>query len=156
MKIRWKPLLLCLAVPVALGSLVGFFTMDGMKRFPMLEQPPLSPPTWLFPVVWTVLYLMMGLASYLVRTGGASEQEREEALHLYRWQLAVNLAWPVLFFGLGWYWLAFGWLVLLLVLILWTMLKFYKVDGRTVFLLLPYLLWVGFAGYLNCGIALLN
>lgn len=101
MSIRWKPLLFNMAVPLALGSLTGYFTMDGMKAFSALEQPPLSPPAWVFPVAWTLLYLMMGAAAYLIFASDAPREERKGALRLYAWQLLVNLSWPVLFFALA-------------------------------------------------------
>lgn len=156
MSIRWKPLLFNMAVPLALGSLTGYFTMDGMKTFSALEQPPLSPPAWVFPVAWTLLYLMMGAAAYLIFASDAPREERKGALRLYAWQLLVNLSWPVLFFCFGWYGAAFCWLVLLWILVFRTTITFYRFDHKTLFLLLPYLFWVSFAGYLNLGIVLLN
>ena len=121
-----------------------------------MNQPPLSPPGWLFPVVWTILYLLMGYASYRVATSGADSGKIRRALTLYGAQLAVNFLWPLVFFGLGWYLVAFFILILLWVLILLTMRAFSEIDEVAGNLLLPYLLWVTFAGYLNFGVYLLN
>lgn len=156
MKLKWKPLLLCLAVPLLVGGLSALLTKDSMETFAKLNQPPLSPPGWLFPVVWTVLYLLMGFASYLVLTSGAPKEEIRRALTLYGIQLAANFVWPLLFFRMQRFLLAFFWLLLLWVLILLTKRRFSAISPTAGALLLPYLLWVTFAGYLNFGIYQLN
>lgn len=112
-------------------------------------------PAWLFPVVWTLLYLLMGLAAYLVLTGGTCRQRRE-AMVVYGAQLAVNFFWSVLFFTFKAYLLALVWLVLLWGLIVLTIWRFAAVRPLAGWLLVPYLLWVTFAGYLNFGVFLLN
>ena len=121
--------------------------------FEMVEKPPLSPPGWLFPVVWTALYLMMGLASYLV---AASGQPAGDALNIYGIQLAVNFLWPILFFNFRLFGLSLVWLVLLWVLVLVTLLRFWRISPAAGWLMVPYLLWVTFAAYLNAGIWILN
>lgn len=156
LKIRWKELLACLAVPLAVGGASAFLTRDGMAAFSSLKQPPLSPPQWLFPVAWTALYLLMGAASYLVKTSGGPAAAVRRALGAYGVQLAVNFFWPFLFFGLGWYLAALIWLVLLWALIAVTMARFSRVSRTAAWLLLPYLLWTAFAVYLNLGVYLLN
>lgn len=156
MKLDWKKLLICLAIPLAVGGLAALLTGGGMREYGTMNQPPLSPPGWLFPIVWTVLYLAMGYASYRVLTSGAPEGEIRKALTLYGVQLAVNFLWPLVFFGLNWYLVAFFILVLLWVLIWLTMRAFSNIDELAGNLLLPYLLWVTFAGYLNFGVYLLN
>ena len=151
MKIQWKKLLICLAIPLAVGGLAALFSgsMSGAAN-----QPPLSPPGWVFPVVWTALYLLMGYASYRVLT--ADEQDTKKALRLYGAQLALNFLWPILFFGFDAYLLAFLVLIGLWVAIFLTIRKFSEIDETAGNLLLPYLLWVTFAGYLNLGVYLLN
>ncbi|MCI5640432.1 MAG: tryptophan-rich sensory protein, partial [Lachnospiraceae bacterium] len=109
----------------------------------------------LFPVVWTILYILMGISSYLI-THSDSQVDKTNALTLYTLQLGANFLWSILFFGMGWYFFSFLWLCLLWVLILATILSFQKISPRAAWLLVPYLLWVTFAGYLNLGIALLN
>ena len=153
---KWKSLLLALAVPLVVGGLSTLVTRNQMTAFSQLNQPPLSPPAWLFPVVWTVLFLFMGLASYLVGRSDADSLLIRRALTLYGLQLVVNFFWPILFFNGKVYFIAFLWLLLLWGLILATMVQFARVRKSAAWLLLPYLLWVTFAGYLNLGIFLLN
>ena len=116
MKINWKPLLIALAIPLAVGGLATLLS-GGMADYKALEQPPLSPPGWVFPVVWTVLYLLMGYASYRVYTAGMSPALTKKALRFYAAQLALNFLWPIVFFGFEWYLAAFVILVALWVLI---------------------------------------
>ncbi|MDE7219938.1 MAG: tryptophan-rich sensory protein [Oscillospiraceae bacterium] len=151
-----KRLLLCLAIPLAVGGLSAFFTRNGMERFAALEKPPLTPPGWLFPVVWTILFLLMGAASYLASNSGGNRPAVGGALALYALQLAFNFMWPVIFFNLGWYLFAFCWLVVLWLLILAETVRFYRLSHTAGYLMLPYLIWVAFAGYLNLGVYLLN
>ncbi len=156
MKIRWKPLLIAVAIPLAVGGLAALLTMNSMETFGRLNQPPLSPPAWLFPVVWTILYALMGVASYLVYVSHGPRRAVNAALTLYGIQLAVNFFWSLIFFSAGAYLAAFLWLLLLWGLILATLVRFYRLSPLAGYLLIPYLLWVSFAGYLNFGIYLLN
>jgi len=156
MKQRWKSLLACLVIPLAVGGLSALLSGSGMAQFARLEQPPLSPPGWLFPVVWTILYLLMGLASWLVLTSGHDREDIQNALWLYGVQLVVNFFWSIWFFGLSMYLFAFVWLILLWLLIIGTTVQFYRIDPRAGLLMIPYVLWVTFAGYLNFAIYLLN
>lgn len=155
-KIKWKKLILLTALPLAVGALAAILTRGGMEDFEIMRKPPLSPPAWLFPVVWTILYALMGIASYLVCSSRASPARKRRALTVYGIQLAVNFFWSLLFFGLEVYLLAFVWLVLLWLLILLTMVMFSYISETAGKLLVPYLLWVSFAGYLNLGVYLLN
>lgn len=125
-----KALSISLLVPLAVGGLAAMLTMDSMAQFAALAQPPLSPPGWVFPVVWTVLYLLMGWASFLVWKSDAPQAEKTRALGLYGAQLAVNFAWPLLFFRAGLYGFALVWLVILLVLVVETVLAFRRIDRR--------------------------
>ena len=149
MKIDKKRLIICLAIPLVVGGAAGLLTMNSMEAFEALNQPPLSPPGWLFPVVWTVLYVLMGIASYLVSVSDAPQEEKARALWTYGIQLAFNFLWPIAFFNLKWYLFAFLWLVILWILILITALRFGRIRKPAGYLLVPYLLWVAFAGYLN-------
>ena len=151
-----KALIICLLIPLAVGGLAAALTMGSMEQFAALAQPPLSPPGWVFPVVWTVLYLLMGWASFLVWKSDAPQVEKKRALTLYGVQLAVNFAWPLLFFRAGLYGFALVWLVILLVLVVETVLAFRRIDRRAVWLLAPYILWLLFAAYLNAGVWMLN
>lgn len=119
-----------------------------------LIKPPLTPPPWVFPVVWTILYTLMGYAAY--RVAGSGERGTEEAVKLYWLQLFVNLLWPIAFFRLEWRLFAFFWLLLLVVLITCTIRRFQPIDATAARLLYPYLAWCGFATYLNLAFYLLN
>lgn len=155
MKINWKKLLICLAIPLAVGGLAALLS-GGMSDYGTMVKPPLSPPGWVFPVVWSILYLLMGYASYRILESGAPKEEIKKALILYGLQLLANFIWPLLFFGGGWFLLSFFWLVLLWVLIYLTIRAFSKIDETAGNLLIPYILWVTFAAYLNFGIYLFN
>jgi len=153
LKIQWKNLITCLAIPLAAGSLSTLLTQNNRKAFESIHKPFLAPPGWLFPVVWTILYILMGIASYLVLTSG---KPKDTALTVYGIQLAFNFFWPIIFFRLELYLFAFIWLVLLWLLILKTANLFYQISKPAGYLMLPYLLWVTFAGYLNFSIYVLN
>ena len=155
MKIKWKKLIICLAIPLGVGALAALLT-GGMSQYKQLRQPPLAPPGWVFPVVWSILYLLMGYASYRILVSNAPRREKNNALKLYGAQLAINFLWPLVFFGLEQYLLAFFVLLLLWSLIFFTVRAFSRIDETAADLLLPYIIWVTFAGYLNVGVYLLN
>lgn len=150
-----KKRLLCLAIPLAVGGLAALLS-GGMESYKVVNQPPLSPPGWVFPVVWTVLYLLMGEASYRVLTANADPDQIKKALTAYGVQLFLNFLWPLVFFGGQMYLAAFFILIALWVGIFITMRRFTKINETAGDLLIPYLLWVTFAGYLNLGVFLLN
>ena len=152
--IKLRPLLANLLIPLAVGGFSALLTMDSMEVYQNLNQPPLSPPGWLFPVVWTILFVLMGIAAYLVWMRDSTG--RNGALFLYGIQLAMNFGWSLIFFNAQNYMLAFFWLVALWVLILLTTISFFKETKAAGWLMIPYLLWVAFAGYLNAGVWLLN
>ena len=155
MKQNVKALLIALAIPLAVGGLATLLS-GGMGDFRMLNQPPLSPPGWVFPVVWTVLYLLMGYSSYRVYTAGKPPAFTQRALKLYAAQLFFNFLWPIVFFSFAWYLGAFFVLLILWALILLTLRAFTVIDETAGDLLIPYILWVTFAGYLNLGVYFLN
>ena len=155
MEIKWKKLLLCLVIPLAAGGLSALVS-GGMDSYGYLRQPPLSPPGWVFPVVWSILYLLMGYASYRVLTSNATHQEKKTALILYGIQLALNFLWSPVFFGLHWYLAAFFVLVAMWAVIYRCIKAFAVADEIAGDLLIPYILWVTFAGYLNFGVYFLN
>ena len=153
LRINWKKLIICVAIPLLVGGLSALFTMGSMKSFETVNKPPLSPPGWLFPVVWSILFVVMGIASYIVSESG---KENFKALFFYAVQLFFNFWWSIIFFNLEAYLFAFIWLVALWILILITTVSFYKISKAAGYLMIPYLVWVTFAGYLNLGIYLLN
>ena len=139
-----------------MSRISAFLTRGSMEAFESLNQPPLSPPGWLFPIVWTILYTLMGIASYLVLESDADSNKVSTAMTIYIWQLAVNFLWPTFFFNFGWYLFAFIWLFFLWVLVLITTLRFFNVSKIAGILMIPYLLWTTFACYLNFGVWFLN
>ncbi len=157
---RWSGIAFALLLPLAVGGLAAALAAGGMARFGALNQPPLTPPGWLFPVVWTVLYLLMGYAGYLLRAelplNDAARRNRRAALFLYALQLFFNFVWPLLFFRAGLYAFAFLWLLVLWLLLFLLIRAAAKTRKLAAVLLLPYLAWVTFAGYLNLMIAVLN
>ncbi len=155
MKINWKRLLLNLAIPLAVGGLAALLS-GGMGDFETMNKPPLSPPGWVFPVVWSILYLLMGYAAYRVQVSGKPQEDIRKAMLFYAVQLGLNFLWPLVFFAFHLYLLAFFVLVALWVLIVLTIRAFSRLDEAAGDLLLPYILWVTFAGYLNLGVYFLN
>lgn len=152
-----KPYVISILIALAVGGLAAWLTMDSMEIYRSINQPELSPPAWLFPVVWGILYVLMGISAAFVYTDkNASPKEKASALKVYALQLIVNFFWSLIFFNLRNYLFAFIWLVLLWVLIIIMIVKFYKIRPLAGLLQIPYLLWVTFAGYLNLMIYLLN
>ena len=153
MKKQWKTLIICIVIPLAVGGLSALLTRGSMQMFNSINKPKLAPPGWLFPVAWTILYILMGIASYLVVT---SKKPNGSAMITYGLQLIFNFFWSIIFFNLNLYLFAFIWLVVLWLLILKTIIKFFQISEPAGYLMIPYLLWVTFAGYLNLSIYLLN
>jgi len=140
----------------AVGALAGLLTREATQLYnATIQKPPLSPPAIVFPIVWAILYALMGVSAarvYLMPPSVA----RSRGLLLYLVQLFFNFFWSVIFFNFQAFGLAFVWLVVLWVLILWMILTFRRVDPLAAALQVPYLLWVTFAGYLNFGVWMLN
>ena len=152
----WKPYAAWIAGTEAVGALSGWLTRDGTKLYTQtIVQPPLSPPSIVFPIVWMILFALMGVGAariYLSR----SSKERSTGLLLYGLQLAFNFVWSFLIFQFRLFGFALLWLAILWLLILGMALTFRKVDSLAAGLQIPYLLWVAFAGYLNFGVWMLN
>ena len=156
LNINKKLLAICIALPLLVGGAAALLTGGSMQLFETVNKPPLSPPGWLFPVAWTILYTLMGIATYLMLTADAEKQEKARAFSVYIYQLIVNFLWPTFFFNLQWYLFSLLWLMLLWILVLVTLLRYYYISKPAGYLLIPYLLWLTFAAYLNLGIWLLN
>ncbi len=152
--VNLKRLLIALAVPLAVGALSAFASGSFSEQYAVVNKPPLSPPGWIFPVVWTLLYLAMGYASYLVMTVGG--RDAKDALTVYYVQLALNFLWPILFFRFRLYTFAIFELILLIAAVTVMVIRFSHVEERAGYLTLPYLIWLCFALYLNIGVAVLN
>lgn len=152
-KIEWKPLIVSVAISLGAGVLGSFLAPDIGMMYATMQKAPLAPPAWVFPVVWTILYVLMGIAAYRIWLTPEGEGRRE-ALFYYVLQLIVNILWPFLFFRLGLYMVAFFWLLLLWYLVFVTWQKFKLLDRRAGLLLVPYLIWLTFAAYLNLAVAI--
>lgn len=153
---NWKTLLLFLAIPVSVGLLSAVVSMEGMKHFDEMQKPAHTPPGWVFPAAWTALYLLMGYASYVVWRSDAPRRVVDHAMVWYGAQLAANFLWSPLFFRWELYLPALIWLGLILVLVLFTLSRFWRVEPKAGFLLVPYALWTMFALWLNAGVWSLN
>lgn len=153
---QWKTYAFWILLGEAVGALSGWLTRDGMEFYKAeITKPVLSPPSIVFPIVWGILYALMGIGAARIRLSRPS-RERKRSLWLFLAQLAFNFFWSILFFNLRYFGLAFFWLAALWILILWMILSFRKTDPLSAWLQVPYLLWVAFAGYLNLGVWMLN
>ena len=154
--IKWGKLTASVAVALAAGGLGALLGGDFSSRYTQMYKPLLSPPGWVFPAVWTILYVLMGLACYQVWQSEATRPRKKRALILYGVQLAMNALWPLLFFRLSAYLAAFIWLLLLLAAAWLCALTFRYIRKSAGDLLTPYLIWLFFAAYLNLGVYLMN
>lgn len=152
--IKLKPLLISLLIPLGIGSLASFLTMNSMDVYKNLNLPSFAPPSFIFPVAWTILYILMGISAYMIYD--SSSPLKSKALTVYSIQLIFNFIWPLIFFNGQMYLLAFMWLILLWILVLWMIILFHKINRVAAYFQIPYLIWLTFAAYLNLGIYLLN
>lgn len=149
---NWKIYTFWILISEAVGALAGWLTRSGIAAFhASIIQPPLSPPAWLFPLVWIILYALMGISAARV-----SMTENRNGLRLFAAQLTVNFFWTLLFFNARAYGLAVVLLALLWILVRLMILAFHSADPAAAWLQLPYLLWLAFALYLNIGVWILN
>lgn len=155
-KQTWKIYAVWILLTGAVGGLSSWLTREGSQVFnETAAQPPLSPPSIVFPIVWSILYALMGISAARISLEEPSAQ-RSKGLNLYIAQLIVNFFWSLIFFNAQAYGLAFIWLLLLWILVLWMILTFYKVDPFAAWLQVPYLIWLTFAAYLSFGVWNLN
>jgi tryptophan-rich sensory protein len=156
MKASWKPYVFWILLAEAVGALSGWLSREGSEVFSQtVTQPPLSPPAILFPIVWSILYALMGIGAARVSLTPSSP-ERSRSLNLFVIQLVVNFFWSLIFFNAQAYGFAFLWLLLLWMLVLLMILAFRQVDPVAAWLQIPYLLWLTFAAYLSFGVWYLN
>ena len=151
---KYKPYLISIAIPLAVGGVSAFFTMNGMPYYDMQKKPFFAPPNVVFPVVWTILYILMGISAAWI--WNSKDPQKMQALKTYALQLAVNFLWSFIFFGLHQYFLAFLWLLFLIFLVAKMNKEFAQIDVKAAKLQIPYLLWCCFAAILNLGIWWLN
>ncbi len=154
MILKLKPLITSLVISLGVSGLSSITIRGSSEIYKNLNRPPISPPSWIFPVVWTILYILMGISSYIIYESNSNIKNK--ALTVYITQLAVNFIWPILFFNLEMFLFSFIWLILLLGLVLYMTLLFYQIKPLAAYLQIPYILWLIFAGYLNLMIYILN
>ena len=151
---KYKPYLISIAIPLAVGGLSAFFSMKGMPYFETVRKPWFQPPNILFPIVWTILYILMGISS--ARVWESNDPKKTSALKTYSLQLIVNFFWSIIFFGIHQYSFAFFWLLLLIGLVIKMIRDFAQIDIKAARLQIPYLFWCCFAAILNFSIWQLN
>ncbi|MBP3285086.1 MAG: tryptophan-rich sensory protein [Clostridia bacterium] len=139
-------------IPILIGIIIGIL-ISGSMNYESLVKPPLAPPAFLFPIVWAILYTLMGISDGILTANSLKDAKTN---FIYYLQLFVNALWPIAFFLLKWRFFAFLWIILLAVLIIWMIREFYKKNKLSAYLQIPYLLWTLFATYLNLGIWWLN
>jgi len=158
--VKLKPALKLIAALVISGSAGAVGTLFTISAIPAwyatLAKPALNPPTWVFGPVWTALYALMGIAAFLVWNKGWGRADVRKALGFFLLQLALNAVWSIIFFGWHDILSAFICIAALWLTIVWTMMLFYRISKPTMYILLPYILWVSFAAYLNYSILMLN
>ncbi len=149
-------LVISVAVPLGIGFGGSFFTADSMGWYQTLNKPFFNPPNWIFAPVWTILYVFMGIAFFLVWQRGFSQKLGKVALSCFILQLIFNAAWTPVFFGMKQPLIAFGVIILLWLAVAATIICFQRVNKLSAILLFPYIIWVSFAAVLNASICVLN
>ena len=154
---KLKPFVISIAIALAVGGLSALLTMGNMNLYNEVETPPLSPPSILFPIVWTILYILMGISAAIVYTHRDDNfHEAQMGLRTYAISLCFNFLWSIVFFNFKWFGFAFFWLLGLLFFIIKTIVCYFRVNKPAAYFQIPYAIWVAFAGYLNFGIWMLN
>jgi len=154
---RWIKLIIAIVISELAGGVGSLITISAIPTwYATLAKPALNPPSWIFGPVWTTLYLLMGIAAFLIWNKGWDRKDVQKALGVFLLQLALNAIWSVIFFGLHSPFWAFVDIVLMWLAIISTMALFYRISRPAMWLLLPYILWVSFAAYLNYSILALN
>lgn len=149
-------LVISILIPLAVGGISAALTSKGMTMYSSMEKPPLSPPAWVFSVAWTLLYIMMGLASYFIIVSEADPRSKAMVLTIYGIQLAMNFMWSIVFFNWGMFLFAFIWLVIMWALVCFCAFRFASISSIAGYLMSPYVLWLIFAAYLNFGAYMLR
>ncbi|WP_295585586.1 TspO/MBR family protein [uncultured Oscillibacter sp.] len=155
-KHRWKIYAVWILLTEAIGALSGWLTRKGAKTYSQsIVQPPLSPPPIAFPIVWGILFALMGAGAARIYLASPSDA-RSQGLRIFFLQLGFNFFWSIIFFNLQRFGLALIWLLVLWGLIIWMIAVFHRTDRLAAWMQIPYLLWVSFAAYLNFGVWRLN
>ena len=157
MKQKAKTYIISIAISLSVGIISALLTRGNMNIYEEITTPPLSPPSFLFPIVWTVLFILMGISAAMIyETRTAPKRQKDTALYTYAASLFVNFFWSIIFFNMRAFLFAFIWILLLLFLIIATILQYRKINSTAAYLQIPYAVWVTFAAYLNFGIWILN
>lgn len=152
-KINIKELVISIIIPIVFGILSSVFS-GNFNTYQEISKPKFAPPGFIFPIVWFILFIFMGISSYLIYK--SNSYDKEKSLLIYNIQLIVNFFWSIIFFRLKNYFLAFIWIILLLVLIIIMFSRFYKINKISAYLQIPYIIWVVFATILTYSIYALN
>lgn len=152
-----KPYIISIFIALAVGGASALLTIGNMDIYSEVKTPPISPPSFLFPIVWSILYILMGVSAAIVyKKRNYFAEDVQMGLNAYKISLFFNFLWSIIFFNFNWFGLAFFCLLGLLFFIIKTVILYYKVDKIAAYLQIPYIIWVIFAGYLNFGIWMLN
>ncbi len=154
MVIKLKPLIANILIVLGIGGLAGFLTRNSMDVYSDIVKPAFSPPGFIFPIVWTILYILMGISAYMIYT--SKSDDKKAALTVYGIQLVFNFFWSIIFFNFEAYTFAFVWIIILWILIAIMIYMFYQIEPKAAYLQIPYFLWVTFAAILNLVIVRLN
>ena len=152
--IKLKPFITSLSISLGVGLLSSILTSSSMNIYENINKPNLSPPSITFPIVWTILFILMGISAYLIYI--SKSPNKKNALKIYATQLIINFIWPLLFFKAQNYFISFICLIILWILILFMIINFYNINRLSGLLQIPYIIWVTFAGYLNFMVYILN
>ena len=161
-KLNIVKLLIAVFIPLAVGGLSAFLTKDAMLIFNSIDKPPLAPPGIVFPIAWSILYVLMGISSYIIYILDINKLNteqivlRKQTLIIYAVQLIFNFFWTIIFFKFSMYKFAFVWLMTLWILVFLYIKTSFKLNKISSYLMMPYLVWMTFAGYLNLMIDILN
>ncbi len=145
-----------LVITLGVGAVSAIFNNNSMDNYKNYNRPILSPPGWLFPIVWSILFVLMAISAYIIYTSDATKKEKTDALFLYFLQLVINFFWTIIFFTFDQVLLGFLWIILLWIVVIFMMVAFFKIKPIAAYLQIPYILWLSFAAYLNLGIYVLN
>lgn len=151
--IKWKNLIINILIPSILGFL-GSLVGNVMNGFDGMYKPSFTPPSIVFPIAWTILYILMGISSYLIYE--SDSKEKDSALTIYGIQLIINSLWTYFFFNLKWFLFSFILVLIILFLVIIMIIKFYKINKTSAYLQIPYVIWLIFAAILSYNVFLLN
>lgn len=156
-KIRIIPLIVNIGLPLAIGFLINKILPNIKEIYEQLEKPVFAPPAYVFPIVWTILYILMGIAAYKIYVLKYENIDTSSAMFVYYIQLLLNFLWSIMFFGLRLYGMAFIELLVLICFVILAIKRFYTKGGKiSALLMMPYLIWIIYAGVLNFYVWMLN